>query len=150
MKTFWYVMSTVAAFGTMAPIAAAQQPPDYYVGAGVRTGLRDETAFVLDSKAKVADLGDFTLSVRPAVLFGSDVELRLPVTVDFGFDQGFYPYAGVGVAYNESGSAAVDPMISGGVDWSITQNLVLDLNLNMLFQSGGTDTEFAATLNYAF
>ena len=134
-----------------APNAQAQQPPDYYVGAGVRTGLNDPTAFVIDSKAKFLEISsDVTLSARPSVLFGDDFELRLPVSLDIGLTEGFSPYAGAGVAYNADGSSRVDPLITGGIDIGVARNLVLDLNLNMLFKPGNADTEFTATINYAF
>jgi hypothetical protein len=134
-----------------APAALAQQPPDYYVGAGIRAGFNDDTAFVIDSKAKLTDLGNAaTLSVRPAVVFDSGTELRLPLSIDFAASQSLYPYVGAGVAYNADGGSRIDPMITGGVDWSVGQNLVLDLNLSMLFKPGNADTEFTATLNYAF
>lgn len=134
-----------------APVAQAQQPPDYYVGAGVRAGFNDPTSFVIDSKAKITDLTDAaTLSVRPAALIGSDLELRLPVSVDFAITDRLAPYAGGGVAYNAEGSSRIDPMITGGLDWSIAQNLVLDLNLSMLFKPNNNDTEFTATVNYVF
>ncbi len=144
-------LSILAGGAIAAPTVQAQQPPDYYVGVGIRTGLNDPTAFVIDSKAKVLDLGsDATLSVRPAVLFESGTELRLPLSVEGAVADGFYPYAGGGIAYNADGSSRVDPMITGGIDIGVARNLVLDLNLNMLFQPGGTDTEFTASINYAF
>jgi dihydroneopterin aldolase len=36
------------------------------------------------------------------------------------------------------------------LDWSVAQHIVIDLNANVLFTSGNTDTEFTATVNYAF
>ncbi|MFZ4677598.1 MAG: hypothetical protein ACOYM4_18220 [Nodosilinea sp.] len=134
-----------------APAALAQQAPDYYVGAGLRAGFNDNTSFVLDSKAKIADLGStVTLSVRPALVFDSSTELRLPLSVDVAVTQSLSPYAGAGVAYNAGGTSTVDPMITGGLDWSVAQHIVIDLNANVLFTSGNTDTEFTATVNYAF
>ncbi|MGF1519760.1 MAG: hypothetical protein ACFCVB_18430 [Nodosilinea sp.] len=136
---------------SVAPNTQAQQPPDYYVGVGVRTGLNDPTAFVIDSKVKLTDLADAaTLSVRPALLFENSTELRLPISVDFGISDGFYPYAGAGVAFNADGSSRVDPLITGGIDIGIGRNLVVDVNLNMLFKPGNADTELTATINYAF
>lgn len=134
-----------------APNAQAQQPPDYYVGAGVRAGFNDPTSFVIDSKAKFLEItSDATLSARPSVLFGDDVELRLPVSLDIGLTEGFSPYAGAGIAYNADGSSRVDPLITGGIDIGVARNLVVDVNLNMLFKPGNTDTELTATVNYAF
>ncbi|MGB3136410.1 MAG: hypothetical protein WBB18_06360, partial [Nodosilinea sp.] len=91
-----------------------------------------------------------TLSVRPSVVFDSNTELRLPLSVDYALDQAIYPYAGAGVAYNADGRSAVDPMITAGLDWGITRSVVLDLNGSVLFKPGDTDTEFTATINYAF
>jgi hypothetical protein len=130
--------------------AFAQTPPDYYVGAGVRFGFNDDTAFVVDSKAKLVDLGDFTLSTRPSVLFGGDVELRLPVSVEAPISDGIFPYGGAGVAYNTDGNSRFDAMLTGGVDVDLGRNLVLDVGLNVVFKPGNTDTELATTLNYSF
>lgn len=127
--------------------AALADPPDYYVGAGIRAGLNDSTAAVLNSKAKVADLGDFSLSVRPELMVGNEFEMRLPLTVEGQLDQGIYPYAGAGIAYTGS---KVDPMATVGADLGITNNLVLDVELNVIFKAGNTDTELVAALNYAF
>ncbi|WOD41355.1 hypothetical protein [Nodosilinea sp. E11] len=151
MKPNFVLLALLAGSAIAAPVASAQQPPDYYVGAGVRAGFNDPTSFVIDSKAKLTDLGNAaTLSVRPSVLFDNNTELRLPVSVDFAVADGFYPYGGAGVAYNAGGRSAVDAMITGGLDWGIAQNLVLDLNVSMLFKPGNADTEFTATINYAF
>jgi hypothetical protein len=90
---------SAAVVGAMASQAQAQQVPDYYVGAGVRAGFNDDTSFVIDSKAKVVELGDrTTLSVRPSLVFDNSTELRLPISVDYALDQALYPYAGAGVA----------------------------------------------------
>ncbi len=143
---------TALALGAIAaPDTLAQQRPDYYVGAGVRAGFNDNTSFVIDSKAKITDLGNAaTLSVRPAIVFDSSTELRLPISVDFAATRSLYPYAGAGIAYNADGQSTVDPMITGGLDWSVARNLVLDLNANVLFKPGNTDTELTATINYSF
>lgn len=152
-----FAVLSVLVVGAIAPSAAeAQQPPgyappDYYVGAGVRAGFNDNTSFVIDSKAKVTELGGrTTLSARPAIVFDSDAELRLPISVDYALDQALYPYAGAGVAYNADGRSAIDPMITAGLDWGITRSVVIDINASMLFKPGNTDTEFTATINYAF
>jgi hypothetical protein len=150
------LLTTLAVGAIAAPAAQAQTIPDYYVGVGVRAGFNDSTSFVLDSKAKVFDFDNIaggtigSVSVRPAVIFDSDTELRLPVSVDFILAENFYPYAGAGIAYNADGRSAVDAMITGGLDWSVARNIVLDLNASVLFKPGDTDTELTATINYAF
>jgi hypothetical protein len=142
---------SAAMVGAMASQAQAQRVPDYYVGAGVRAGFNDSTSFVIDSKAKITELGDrTTLSVRPSLVFDSSTELRLPVSIDYALDQALYPYAGAGVAYNADGRSAIDPMITAGLDWGITRSVVIDINGSVLFKPGDTDTEITATVNYAF
>ena len=142
---------SAAVVSAVASPAQAQQVPDYYVGAGVRAGFNDSTSFVIDSKAKVTELGDrTTLSVRPSLVFDNSTELRLPISVDYALDQALYPYAGAGVAYNADGRSAIDPMITAGLDWGITRSVVIDFNASMLFKPGDTDAEITATVNYAF
>ncbi|MGB3309277.1 MAG: hypothetical protein WBG32_22105 [Nodosilinea sp.] len=151
MKLTFALLSVVAVSAIAAPAAPAQQVPDYYVGAGIRAGFNDSTSFVLDSKAKITDLGARTsVSARPSLVFDNGTELRLPISVDYTLDQGLYPYAGAGVAYNADGRSAVDPMITAGLDWGITRSVVIDLNGSVLFKPGDTDTEITATVNYAF
>ncbi|HEY9877410.1 MAG TPA: hypothetical protein V6D29_03085 [Leptolyngbyaceae cyanobacterium] len=130
--------------------AALADPPDYYVGAGVRAGLNDSTAAVLNSKAEVADFGDLSLSVRPELMVGSEFEMRLPITVEGQLDQGIYPYAGAGIAYSDG--STINPMVTIGTDLGITNNLVLDVELNVIFKTAAsdTDTELVGALNYAF
>jgi hypothetical protein len=144
-----------AMVGALGPVGAAladqsaSKPPAYYVGAGVRTGFNDNTLAVLDSKVKLTDLGDVTLSTRPALLLGDDVEIRVPLTVEGAAARGLYPFGGAGIAYNIDGRSKVDPILTGGLDIGIAQRLILNLELNVIFKSADTDTEFAATLNYS-
>ncbi|MGG6241264.1 hypothetical protein ACQ4N7_21790 [Nodosilinea sp. AN01ver1] len=147
-----FALLSVVAVGAMVPAAAqAQQVPPYYVGAGIRAGFNDNTSFVIDSKAQIVELGDrTTLSVRPSLVFDNSTELRLPISVDYALDQGLYPYAGAGVAYNADGRSTVDPMITAGLDWGITRRVVIDVNGSVLFKPGNTDAEITATVNYAF
>jgi hypothetical protein len=130
--------------------AMAQTSPAYYVGAGARFGFNDNVSFVLDSKAKIAGFGDFSLSARPSVFLGSNAELRLPISVEAPVHEGIYPYGGAGVAYNADGDSRFDPMLTGGVDMHMGGSLYLDVGLNVIFKPGNTDAEFATTLNYQF
>jgi hypothetical protein len=136
--------------GTALAEPSANKPPAYYLGAGVRTGFNDNTLAVLDSKVKLTDLGDLTLSTRPALFLGDDVEVRWPITVEGTAARGLYPFGGAGIAYNVDGRSNVDPMLTGGLDIGLAQRLVMNLELNVIFKSADTDTEFAATLNYSF
>ncbi len=127
--------------------------PDYYLGLGVRPELigNDSTALVIDSKAKIATLGDFTLSTRPSVLFGGGItETRLPITAEVPLGDSFFPYAGVGFAYNTDGRERIEAMVTGGVDIRVGKNLYVDVNLNVISEDGiaDVDADFVFSLNY--
>ena len=95
--------AVLGAMLSQSPVALAGpalQVPDYYVGAGVRGGKGDATAAVLDSKFKIMNLGDLTVSTRPALLTGGyDTEWRLPLTVEGQKNEhGFAWFGGVGLS----------------------------------------------------
>lgn len=142
------------ATNALAASPAAAEVPDYYLGVGVRGAKRDATAFVVDSKVKLLDVGAATLSTRPALLFGGyDFEWRLPVTLDFETDNHrFGWFAGAGLAYNMDDLGDTDAMVTGGVDFALNHRLILNLTLNYIWQSSisDDDTEFMASLNYGF
>lgn len=138
----------------LAESAPALQVPAYYVGAGFRGGKGDATAAVIDSKIKLADLGDLTLSTRPSLLMGGyDTEWRLPFTVEGQKNEhGFAWFGGVGLAYNMDDLGEVDGMLTGGLDKALNRRLVVNLTINFIWQSdiSDDDTEFMATINYGF
>jgi hypothetical protein len=142
--------SSIALAGSSPPAAV----PAYYLGAGIRGGKGDSTAAVIDSKIQLVDLGDVTLSTRPALLMGGyDTEWRLPVTVDGQKNtHGFSLFGGGGLAYNMDDLGEVDAMLTGGMDYALNRRLIVNLTLNFIWQSdiSDDDTEFMATLNYGF
>jgi hypothetical protein len=140
-------------------IALAETPPPaqataYYIGAGFRGGKGDATAAVLDSKIKLTDLGELTLSTRPALLTGGyDTEWRLPVTVEGHQNaHGVSWFGGGGLAYNMDDLGETDGMLSGGLDYAMNRRLIVNLTINFIWQSdiSDDDTEFMASLNYGF
>jgi len=146
-----FAFAVATALFLLAPAATHAQPvsPDYYVGLGIRTGLYDSTALVIDSRITLARVEPWTASLRPTLLLAGAPELRVAATIDYVIEDRVVPYAGAGIAWNESGSARTDPMLAAGLDWVLVGPLVLDLNLNHLFQPNDTDTEFTASLNYS-
>ena len=138
----------------LAEPAPSAQVPAYYVGAGFRGGKGDATAAVIDSKIKLTDLGELTLSTRPALLMGGyDTEWRLPFTVEGQKNaRGFALFGGAGLAYNMDDLGDVDAMLTGGLDKALNRRLVVNLTINFIWQSAisDDDTEFLATLNYGF
>lgn len=144
---------------SQATIALAAPTPraevsDYYIGAGIRGGQADATAAVIDSKIKLVGLGDFTVSTRPALLFGGyDTEWRLPFTVESHTNShGVSLFGGGGLAYNMDDLGDTDAMVTGGLDVALARRLIVDLTINYIWQSSisDDDTEFMATLNYGF
>jgi hypothetical protein len=158
----WLPGVACAALGSILslPTAALAEPPPstkapaYYVGAGIRGGKGDAVAAVIDSKIKLTDLGDLTLSARPALLMGGyDTEWRLPLTVEGQQNaRGISLFGGGGLAYNMDGLDEVDAMLSGGLDLALNRQLIVNLTINFIWQSAisDDDTEFLATLNYGF
>jgi hypothetical protein len=142
--------STIALAETSPPA----QVPDYYVGVGFRGGKGDATAAVLDSKIKLTNLGERTLSIRPSLMTGGyDTEWRLPLTVDGQKrEHGFALFGGGGLAYNMDDLGEIDAMLTGGMDYALNRRLIVNLTLNFIWQSdiSDDDTEFMATLNYGF
>lgn len=136
----------------LAPTGVAlADPPAYYVGAGVRSGFNDDFAGVINSKAELLELGEeLSLSARPAVIIGDDFELRLPLSIEGEIYESVYPYAGVGIAFNQDGSSEVDPMITGGVDFAVAERVYVGATGNAIFRNNDTDFELIGTVNYAF
>jgi hypothetical protein len=146
----WAILLSSGVAVTSTGAALAQTAPTNYVGVGIRAGLNDDTAAVINSKVQVTELGDFTVSVRPALYIGSDVEGRLPITLETSLDSYLFPYVGGGLAYNTDGLSTVDPMVTAGLDVGLGGSWVVDVKLNVIFQPGDTDTELVGAVNYRF
>jgi len=158
-RTVGALGAVLAGVLSQSPIALAEstpalQVPDYYVGVGFRGGKGDATAAVIDSKIKLTNLGDLTLSTRPALLMGGyDTEWRLPFTVEGQKNEhGFAWFGGAGLAYNMDDLGEVDGMLTGGIDKALNRRLVVNLTINFIWQSdiSDDDTEFLASINYGF
>jgi hypothetical protein len=141
-----------AAAGTDA--APAAHPPAYYLGGGFRGGKGDATAAVIDSKIRLVGVRDRSVSMRPALLMGGyDTEWRLPITIEGHQNaRGISWFGGAGLAYNMDDLGETDAMVTGGVDYARSRHLVLNLTLNYIWQDkiSDDDTEFMASVNYAF
>jgi hypothetical protein len=135
---------------SIAPGAIAA-PAANYIGGGVRTGLQDDTVFIINGKFKATDLGpNLSLSGRPTVMFSDGVELRLAVTGEGEVVRNLSPFLGGGVSINTDGSGKVYPLLNAGLDYRLADQLVIQVGGNLLFKSGDTDTELTMSLDYAF
>lgn len=136
-------------FGLGAPVALAD-PPDYSVGVGIRAGLNDDTAAVINAKVTVADFGEISLSGRPAIFLGNETEFRLSLTGEGEIAPNLSPFFGGGVAINTDGSGDVNPLLTTGFDFQIAEHVAIQVGGNLIFKSSDTDAEAITTVNYTF
>jgi hypothetical protein len=125
-------LATIAMAALPMAANAQEKTTDYnYVGAGVGLGdLGDsDIGLSINSKITVAD----NVSVRPGVIsdldFSNDGEtvFLAPVTYDFSSltdDGRLLPYVGGGLSVSTEGKGAVGPLLTGGVDYRLTDRLV--------------------------
>jgi hypothetical protein len=146
---FYGAIVAIVSLGLVTPGAFAV-PVANYIGGGLRAGLRDDTAAMINGKVKVADFGTVSLSGRPTVMFSDEVEWRLAVTGEAEVAPNLSPFFGGGVALNTDGGGKTYPLLNAGLDYRLADQLVIQVGGNLLFKSGDTDTELTASLNYAF
>jgi hypothetical protein len=149
---------TAASMAALPMTAHAQErPTDYnYVGAGVAIGDLGNSDFGLsvNSKFTVAD----NVSVRPGVMsdlnFNSNGEtvFLLPVTYDFNpvTDNGrLLPFVGAGLSVSTEGAGAVGPLLTGGIDYRITDRVVANGAVNWSIY-GNSQVNGTIGLGYSF
>lgn len=124
-----------------------------YVGAGVNIGVAGDTAIGNTSFAafsKVAVTNDF--SVRPAIFVSNNVTFLIPVTYDFPVVSAgaihFNPFVGAGISISTR-NEAVDFLVTGGVDFPITDRLTATAAANF-GPVGGLDVGLVFGLAYTF
>ena len=115
-----------------------------YVGVGGNIGIDGETgvgegSFGINSKIGLTP----TFSARPAVFFGDDVSISVPVTYDFSISQGtdpfdpepfpFAPYLGGGAIFSTGDDSDVGALLTGGVDVPFTDKLTGNASINVGF-----------------
>ncbi|MBX2864852.1 MAG: hypothetical protein KTR27_14975 [Leptolyngbyaceae cyanobacterium MAG.088] len=151
----WFKPLTGTLIGVLAITAPAfafpfsQSEIENYVGLGIRAGLNDDAAALLDSKFELTSFNQGSVSIRPAILIGNDFEGRIPVSFDHVLAEEFLIFGGGGFAYNFDESD-FDPMLTGGVDMALSERLILNVEGNLIFKSDDTDAEVAASINWLF
>lgn len=136
-------------FGIGVPEVLAK-PTDSYIGVGARVPLRDDAAVIINAKFKITDVGEVSFAARPAILLGEYTELRFALTGEKEIAPGWTPFLGFGVATNTDGNGETNPMLAGGLDFQISEKVVLQVGGNWIFQSNDTDREVNVTVNYLF
>lgn len=133
-------LGLAAATLAVLPMAANAQErtTDYnYVGAGVGVGSlgNSDIGLSINSKFTVAD----NVSLRPGVMsdlnFSGNGEtvFLAPVTYDFNAitnNGRLLPYVGGGLSVSTADGGAVGPLVTGGVDYRITDRVVANGAVN--------------------
>lgn len=142
------------------PLTAQAQdlPTDYnYVGAGVAVGDlgNSDVGLSINGKVTVAD----HVSVRPGVMSNLNFDATngetvflVPVTYDFNpvtQDGRLLPFVGAGVSVSTEGSGAVGPLLTGGVDYRITDRVVANGSVHWSIY-GDSQVNGSIGLGYTF
>ncbi|MGD1898659.1 MAG: hypothetical protein ACFB16_17100 [Phormidesmis sp.] len=129
-----------------------------YIGLGADFGYTGDTSFVAISKFAFTN----TWSIRPAVLFGNDFGVLLPVTYDFslpGSELGGFPvrpYVGAGASYVDSDDddddgddddSDINLLLVAGVDVPISRRFALNGQINWGVLD---DSDFGATVGVGY
>ncbi|MEM6751499.1 MAG: hypothetical protein AAF630_00695 [Cyanobacteria bacterium P01_C01_bin.38] len=130
-----------------------------YVGIAGNLGLGGDSAlgdgnFMIISKIGVTDI----LSIRPSVVLGDDTVILAPVTYDFSLDRTddpfsealpFSPYAGAGVALATGDDSEFTFLLTGGVDFPLSEKLTATAAVNAAFFDE-TDLGLSIGVGYNF
>ncbi len=128
-----------------------------YIGVGGNIGLGGETGIGEGSFSVMSKIG-FTrnLSVRPSVLFGDDVTVLLPVTLDFPTENleitrlNVAPYIGGGAIISTGDDSDVGVLLTGGIDVPINTQFTATAGVNVGFVDDDTDVGVMVGVGYNF
>lgn len=134
---------TTPAPGVVEPGRATRSGPSY-VGAAGNIGLTGgETALGIGNFAVISKIGlTEAVSARPAVVFGDDTTVLIPVTYDFTLQptgvatevvSSFAPYLGGGLAIATGSNSDVGPLLTAGVDVPLGSRLTGTAGVNVGF-----------------
>ena len=128
-----------------------------YIGVGGNIGLGGETGIGEGSFSVMSKVG-FTrnLSVRPSVLFGDDVTVLLPVTLDFPTENleitrfNVAPYIGGGAIISTGDDSDIGVLLTGGIDVPINPQFTATAGVNVGFVDDDTDVGVMIGVGYNF
>lgn len=129
-----------------------------YVGIGGAIGLSGSTGigqggFMINSKIGLTR----NISFRPSVILGDETDFLLPLSYDFILEStdpfatvAFAPYVGGGVAFSTSDDADIGFLLTGGVDFPISQQFVANAAVNAAFFGDETSVGISLGVGYTF
>jgi hypothetical protein len=128
-----------------------------YIGVAGNIGIGGNSALGRGNFAVISKLGIAeTFSVRPAVVFGDQTILLVPVTYDFAVQQTdpfepipYAPYVGAGLSLATGGGSTIGLLLSGGVDLPLTKQFTATAGLNVSLRNN-TDVGLLVGIGYNF
>ncbi|GEM_PF-4045785 len=132
---------------------------DYsYIGVGGNVGVKLEqtslgrSAFAVNSKIALAQ----ELSLRPAVLFGQNETVFLvPITYDVTIkdkdpfkEVPYVPFIGGGAMFTTDNNNNAGFLITGGLDYRLSQDFVANITLHTGFSQNSTDMGLVLGVGY--
>ncbi|WP_009632331.1 hypothetical protein [Synechocystis sp. PCC 7509] len=126
-------------FGGVNP-GRATRSGSSYIGVGGNIGIGGDTGIGEGSFSVLSKVGlTRNLSVRPSVLFGDNVSVLLPVTVDFPAENleitrfSVAPYIGGGAVISTGDDTEVGVLLTGGIDVPINSQFTATAGVNVGF-----------------
>lgn len=127
-----------------------------YVGIGGNIGFTGDTSLGNGSFAILSKIGlTNNVSIRPAVLLGSDATFLIPVTYDFNIRTRdiyepvrFAPYVGGGLIISTDDGNNIGFLLSGGVDVPISRQFTATAGLNLGFLEDTVDPGLLLGIGY--
>jgi hypothetical protein len=114
-----------------------------YIGVGANIGLGGGDSSIGDGNFAVLSKIGLTnaFSIRPSALFGNNTTILVPVTYDFSLQQAdpfseplaIAPYVGVGAALKTGDDSQVAFLVSGGIDFPLTNRFTATASVNAGF-----------------
>jgi hypothetical protein len=125
-----------------------------YFGIGGNIGITGSTPVGSSSFAVFSKIGlTRNLSARPNILIEDDVEILLPLTVDFtGREEASVlvaPYVGGGLAISTGDNSNVGGLVTGGLDIPLSSQFTANAAANVTF-SDDTDVGLQLGVGYNF
>lgn len=140
----------------VTPGRATRSGPSY-VGVAGNIGVSGRTALSRGNFTVISKLGlTRNFSARPSAVIGDRTVFLLPLTLDFPIEQvenieqlSIAPYIGGGVAISTGRDSRVGPLISGGVDVPVAQDITATAGVNVGFLRR-TDVGVLIGVGYTF
>jgi hypothetical protein len=127
-----------------------------YIGVGGNIGIGGDTGIGEGSFSVLSKVGlTRNFSARPAVLFGDNTTILLPVTVDFPIENvettrfNIAPYVGGGAVISTGDNSDVGVLLTGGIDVPINSQFTATAGVNVGFVDD-TDVGLILGVGYNF